>query len=251
MPKIGKGGGEGESGPKEPFCFCTNFAFPTEDKLKSNLSTKFIGTVELSVFFSLSIPIPTLLRISADASGDGDSDGDSDGSLLGCRALDDAANKTLRLSSSPQPWLELEVRPPKVRCPPHFGNQDTVSTFVVTPQADGNITRAELLLKVIPIHLTRTDGRQFQLMRGCFYYAAKDIKAGEAFAKYLEMFRRRLMPLVAAEVAALFALIGKGNVGQQSSFFFRQCEGPGITMMVKLRLANHRYPWKGGRGGSP
>ena len=46
--------------------------------------------------------------------------------------------------------------------PPHFGNQDTVSTFVVTPQADGNITRAELLLKVIPIHLTRTDGRQFQ-----------------------------------------------------------------------------------------
>ncbi len=120
MPKIGKGGGEGESGPKEPFCFCTNFAFPTEDKLKSNLSTKFIGTVELSVFFSLSIPIPTLLRISADASGDGDSDGDSDGSLLGCRALDDAANKTLRLSSSPQPWLELEVRPPKVRCPPPF-----------------------------------------------------------------------------------------------------------------------------------
>ncbi len=118
LPKIGKRGGEGESGPKEPFCFCTNFAFPTEDKLKSNLSTKFIGTVELSVFFSLSIPIPTLLRISADASGDGDSDGDSDGSLLGCRALDDAANKTLRLSSPPQPWLELEVRPPKVRCPP-------------------------------------------------------------------------------------------------------------------------------------
>ncbi len=164
MPKIGKGGEEGESGPKEPFCFCTNFAFPTEDKLKSNLSTKFIGTVELSVLFPLSIPLPTLLRTSADASGDGDSDGDGDGdgSLLGCRALDDAANKTLRLSSPPQPWLELEVRPPKVRCPPKLGNQDTVSTFVVTLQADGNSTRAELLFKVSPIHLTRTDGRQFQ-----------------------------------------------------------------------------------------